>query len=400
MSELYDHPSHEPVTSAPWSDAAARAAIAEIVADAEAAFHPESLWHAHPLDTDGGPLPSPTGFYLGASGVIWALDALRRAGAVELRRDWAEIAAALPDRYAASPDLPEWTGGGAVPSLLAGESGILLVAHRLAPAQWQVDRLLEVVRSNAQNPTRELMWGSPGTMLAAQLMLDRARDERFAAAWRESADWLWDEWGDELWLQDMYDQLRHYIGPGHGFAANVLVLARGGRLLDQRRRGELERRALGTLHDLAQREGDLVQWPATLEFPHPTSGIRTQWCHGAPGIVTSFAGFAPDDDGLTELLIGGGELTWHAGPLVKGPGLCHGTAGNGYAFLKLLDRTGDERWLERARAFGMHAADQVRRTRDQHGQGRYSLWTGDVGVALYLWGCIAADSSMPALDGL
>ena len=198
MSELYDHQSHEPVTDTAWSEAAARAAIGEIAADAEAAFDPETLWHAHPLDTDGGPLPSPTGFYLGASGVIWALDALRRAGAVELRRDWPEVAAGLPDRYAAAPDLPESTGGGAVPSLLVGEAGILLVAHRLAPAQWQVDRLLEVVRGNVHNPTRELMWGSPGTMLAAQLMHERARDDRFADAWRESADWLWDEWGDEL----------------------------------------------------------------------------------------------------------------------------------------------------------------------------------------------------------
>jgi hypothetical protein len=48
----------------------------------------------------------------------------------------------------------------------------------------------------------------------------------------------------------------------------------------------------------------------------------------------------------------------------------------------------------------MHAAQQVRSARGQHGQGRYSLWTGDVGVALYLWGCITADSSMPALDGI
>jgi hypothetical protein len=399
VSELFDHRSHEPVTEAPWSENAARAAIAEIVADAERAFDPATLWPAHPLDEDGEPLPSTTCFYLGACGVVWALDALRRAGAVELHRDWAEVAAALPDRYTASPDLPEWTGGGPAPSLMVGESGVLLVAHRLAPAIWQTDRLLEVIRANVHNPTRELLWGSPGTMLAAQLMFERTGDERFADAWRESADWLWSEWGDELWLQDMYGQLRHYVGPGHGFAANVFVLARGG-LLDRARRGELERRAVETLAELAQREGDLVQWPATLEFPRSQSGIRTQWCHGAPGICTSFAGMVPGDDELTGLLTGGGELTWRAGPLIKGSGLCHGTAGNGYAFLKLFDRTDDERWLERARAFGMHAAEQVRRARDRYGRGRYSLWTGDVGAALFLWGCVSADSSMPALDGI
>ena len=35
-----------------------------------------------------------------------------------------------------------------------------------------------------------------------------------------------------------------------------------------------------------------------------------------------------------------------AGPLRKGAGLCHGTAGNGCAFLALHARTGDERWLD------------------------------------------------------
>ena len=123
--------------------------------------------------------------------------------------------------------------------------------------------------------------------------------------------------------------------------------------------------------------------------------MRTQWCHGAPGIVISFADIAPDNGKLTELLISGGELTWQAGPLVKGPSICHGTAGNGFAFLKLHDRTGDDQWLGRARAFAMHAAGQVERLRAEHGHGRYSLWTGDIGVAMYLAACISADSSCP-----
>ncbi len=41
-----------------------------------------------------------------------------------------------------------------------------------------------------------------------------------------------------------------------------------------------------------------------------------------------------------ELMLAGAELTWQAGPPhghEKGPGICHGTAGNGYAFLKAFD---------------------------------------------------------------
>jgi hypothetical protein len=97
-----------------------------------------------------------------------------------------------------------------------------------------------------------------------------------------------------------------------------------------------------------------------------------------------------------ELLLGGAGLVWEAGPpgMEKGGGICHGTAGNGYAFLKAFARTGDELWLERARRFAMHALGQVRR----RGEGRYSLWTGDVGVAVYAADCLDARSAYPVLD--
>ena len=104
---------------------------------------------------------------------------------------------------------------------------------------------------------------------------------------------------------------------------------------------------------------------------------------------------APNDDEHERLLLAGGELTWRAGPLAKGANLCHGTAGNGYAFLALFERTGDELWLERARAFAMHALDQVARARAQHGRGRYTLWTGDAGTALYLADCVAGGGARP-----
>src|SRR5207245_2561626 len=91
--------------------------------------------------------------------------------------------------------------------------------------------------------------------------------------------------------------------------------------------------------------GGLADWPPSLQEPlaPPDGAIRLQWCHGAPGIVASAAAL-PADDQLDVLLLEGGELTWTAGPLRKGANLCHGTVGNGFAFLKLFTRTGDERW--------------------------------------------------------
>ncbi len=341
-SALYDPAAHEPLTTAPWSAERAQTAIAAIVADAEAAFDPRSLWPAHPLDDEGdAPLGETAGLYLGASGVLWAFDALARAKLATPARDWAPVAAALPERYAASPDLAELTDGRPVPSLLVGESGVLLAAHRYSPAAWQVDRLVECVRANRRNPVREFLWGSPGTMIAARLMYERTGDRRLIDAWRQSAAWLIDDWRDTLWTQDLYGQHRALVGAGHGFAGNVLALT-AGEWLGADVQARLEQRAIQTLLDLAERDADLAQWWPTAERPQSMSQIRTQWCHGAPGMITSFAHVAPHDASLTDLLAAGGELVWRAGPLLKGPGICHGTAGNGYAFLKLYQRTADE----------------------------------------------------------
>jgi hypothetical protein len=114
-------------------------------------------------------------------------------------------------------------------------------------------------------------------------------------------------------------------------------------------------------------------------------------------MITSLSGL-PADDETDRLLAAGGELTWRAGPLIKGVGLCHGTAGNAYALLALHSRFGDQRWLHRARMFAMDAAADVDRRRAASGTGRYTLFTGDIGVALLLRSCLNADATFPFLE--
>jgi lantibiotic modifying enzyme len=123
-----------------------------------------------------------------------------------------------------------------------------------------------------------------------------------------------------------------------------------------------------------------------------------QWCHGAPGVLTSLAAVGREDEAWSALLEAGGNLIWDAGPIATGVGICHGTAGNGYALLALWKRTGDDIWLERARQFGVHAAAQVERSAERWGFARHSLYTGDVGVALFLRACIDGDDRLPTLD--
>jgi hypothetical protein len=96
------------------------------------------------------------------------------------------------------------------------------------------------------------------------------------------------------------------------------------------------------------------------------------------------------------------ELIWQAGAHgdEKGHGLCHGTSGNGLALLKAFARTRDERWLERARRFAVHAVAQAERIAATNGRRRYSLFTGDVGTALFAAACLDLDTRFPVIDVL
>jgi lantibiotic modifying enzyme len=251
------------------------------------------------------------------------------------------------------------------------------------------------VLANVSNEAEELMWGTPGTLLAAGLMHRWTGEKRWLDASTESAAALWSRRGsDGFWTQRLYRQELKGLTPPHGLVGNVLALRPH---LEGRRRHRLERESAAILARTAVVEGDLANWPPRNRptLSGPDGQIRVQWCAGAPGIVIGAADYLDED-----LLLAGAELVWRAGAHAdeKGASICHGTAGNGYALLKAFARTGDERWLERARRFAVHALDQVRRQRAARGRGRYSLWTGDLGVALFLADCIDARTAYPVLE--
>jgi hypothetical protein len=360
---LFQPEAHEVLTDEPWSAERIRTAIASIVADAESAF--DDGWATHPQDeANDVSAARRRSVYLGGAGMVDALHRLARRGFVELRRDYVPY---LERSLEAPPDFPDED---AERSLWMGEAGIRLVLQRCSPSAVNLERLSELIAANERDERCELMWGSPGTILAGrELGLDVT----------PSIEWLHDRRDAEgLWTQQLYGQTTRFLGPAHGFAGCVLALGDVGAVSE-------------TLQRFAVEEEGLVNWPplAGMRLDGNRDGqIRTQWCHGAPGIVATLA-HALDE----ALAAAGGELTWRAGPLRKGANLCHGTAGNGYAFLALLGRTGDERWLTRARAFAMHAAAQVERSRSDYR--RYTLWTGDLGTALYLADCIDGRGELP-----
>ena len=392
---LYRPDAFEPLTETPWSEDRAREGIREIVADAEAAFRgPKLFWRANEWDGWHGTSPMKN-LYVGTAGVLWALDRLQRAGDAETTLDLAELAARNVELFRGRPDFMK---GMKLPTpreaaLLTGETGILLTACRLGRRGY-ADDLHALVRANVDNEAEELMWGAPGTLLAAEAMWRLTGEKRWEAARDETARALLSRRdADGYWTQRLYGREGRGLTPPHGLAGNVQMLLPALGDPDN----EVTDRTRAILAETAVVEDGLANWPPRPrpELPGPDGQIRVQWCAGGPGVVVSAFRYLDE-----ELLLAGAELPWRTGPpnLEKGPGICHGTAGNGYAFLKAYWRLADELWLERARRFAMHALEQVRRLRKQHGRGRYSLWTGDLGVALYVADCVSGTGVYPVLD--
>ena len=82
---LYEPTRFDALIDEPWVPARVEDAIAAIVADADAAFDPTALWPALEWDAREKPLPL-SGLYVGAAGVIWALDELQKRGHAESSR--------------------------------------------------------------------------------------------------------------------------------------------------------------------------------------------------------------------------------------------------------------------------------------------------------------------------
>jgi hypothetical protein len=401
MTGLFDPARHAPLQAQPWDADAARAAIQHIASAALAAFEPATGWPAHPLDDPEAPILHFHNLYFGSGGVVWALRHLAQAGAIAPVPDFSDFVATL--RLANRPLLAESKHGTA--SYLFGDSGLDLLHWTLQPGAEVAQRLFDCVQGNLHNAANEALWGNPGTMLAAIHMAEATGEARWASLLQDAANALLDamqpdaDTGTWLWVQHLYGRPPvRYLGAGHGLAGNVLPFLRGSALLPAEQVALVAERALATLQATARHADGGTNWFAGINPQRPADWLPlVQDCHGAPGIVCRLAG-APRTPAWDALLLQAGALAWQAGPLVKGPGLCHGTAGSGFAMLKLHTRSGNALWLERARALAMHAAAQVEQQRAQHGQGRHALWTGDLGVACLLWNCITGSSAIPTLD--
>jgi len=394
---IFDPQEHEPLIDDAWSEAPARAFVARIVRETDDAYDDDRAWPLHPEDRYGADDEGDRGIYCGSAGTMWALTRLAETYGIVLRHDYGTAVARCEESYRADPRETEIV----VPSYFLGTVGMMAARYAITGDRTVLDRLSTDLLANVGNPTRELLWGSPGTALAALLVRERDGDDRYDAVLRAVQDELWDTWepadreGRLLWEQDLYGQRRHLFGAAHGAIGNLAPFVRAFDLLSPERQDELRERIPAMLEAYVLRDDAAANWPSR---GYPREGNRMQWCHGSPGVIMGLASYPVHDERVERLLVEGGEGIWQAGPLRKGPTLCHGTAGNGFALLRLASRTSDERWRSRAERFAMHAIRQVAAWRQEFGMPSFSLWTGELGVALYVDAVLRSDPSVLTLD--
>ncbi|HEY1612281.1 MAG TPA: LanC-like protein [Rhizomicrobium sp.] len=387
---------HIPLKPIAWNEDTARTTVRAICDDALDRFDRVKLWPAHPADEwcrDGE-----TSLYWGAAGVILALAELGETGRLDLTGVFPRL---LEHNRAAMAQMSAYFGfDPAQASWLLGDVGILLLEMRLAPSPTIADELEARIAANLALPPLELMWGMPGTMLAAHFLHAMTGEARWCELHQAQAEKLIGDLHESdagpIWTQKLYGRTSQFLGLAHGLAGNVFALLRGWDWLNERQRDTVRLLATHTLATQAARGENGVNWRADAMKDDAPS--LTQICHGAPGMIAAFADMHLDAPELRALLEGGGEWIWRAGPLAKGCGFCHGTAGNGYALLKLYAFTRQPVWLERARAFAMNAIAQWQDAQAREGRGRYSLWTGDTGLAIFLRDCIVGVPGFPTLD--
>ena len=125
-----------------------------------------------------------------------------------------------------------------------------------------------------------------------------------------------------------------------------------------------------------------------------------QWCHGAPGLVVLLAQrlrAATDETktGMSRAFLAhrirvASECVWRRGLTKKGPGLCHGASGNGYALLVAaravmpVDPVAGRLLEARAKRFALWVSENAIELASKHADNPGSLFEGLAGAVAFV----------------
>ncbi|OTF70175.1 lanC-like protein 2-like protein [Euroglyphus maynei] len=169
-----------------------------------------------------------------------------------------------------------------------------------------------------------------------------------------------------------------YVGGAHGYGGILYMLLEAVEHIGSEELVNLIRPTLDMIVDQQFSSGN---FPPCLG---ETDDKLLHWCHGGPGLVYLLATAESifNDGKYLQAALKAGNDIWQRGLLRKGYGLCHGTTGNAYAFLRLYRLTNDERHLHRAIKFTewcCHYGQHGCRTPDRP----YSLMEGMAGTLYF-----------------
>jgi hypothetical protein len=200
---------------------------------------------------------------------------------------------------------------------------------------------------------------------------------------------------------------RYDLGLVHGVPGNLYLLMHFSDLLTASARYDI-RHTLDCVAECVDAElGMLELLPSPCsEALHRRIGSpeyteRVHWCSGSPAAVFLFARAYEvfGDVAYLDTARRAARHVWRYGLLRKGNGICHGIAGNGYAFLSLYRRTADPRDLHRALHFARQSWSE-RVVREQRTPDRpWTLYEGLMGTLCFYRDCLdSSRARFPAFE--
>ncbi len=397
---------HSTITETKWTNDLAKNYIVTLIEKTENLFQAERLWPVHPDLQKGNGISQPiTGLWFGAAGTLWTLNQLNKSYSVNLQRYTPHLEQLILLQSAWVKEMASEFVPIDSPSYLLGSLGSNFV--RWIYSGENLKQIKQDAIANLEHPANELMWAAPGSMIVALEMYKRNQQQVWLDIYQKGAANLLASFYQHettqcyIWQQDLYGSKANYLGLVHGFAGNAYALLKGHQYypLDKSVIENLNATFIQTATQTTQH----ANWNPYLEKPADCTltNALLHVCHGAPAMILGLSElWHLGTDETRNLFVKAAQLIWDAGPLNKPWGLCHGTAGNGYVFLKLFSFTQDELWLDRAKKFAMHAIEQSQQAEVEYKQIRTDAWCGDMGLVLYLQSCLEGDANFPMLDYL
>ncbi|ODN01842.1 LanC-like protein 3 [Orchesella cincta] len=181
-----------------------------------------------------------------------------------------------------------------------------------------------------------------------------------------------------------------YLGAAHGLSSILQILISFPVFLNENPEAATTIKAsIDFYHTLQDQTGN---FPCAMDelgrkARHPDE-MLVHWCHGAPGAIYLFAkaNKVYGEQKYLDACLKCGDLMWNRGLLRKGPGICHGVAGNGYVFLVLnrLLEGKDPKQLYRAGKFAEFLECPQFLKEANRPDCPYSLYEGWAGTVCFL----------------